>query len=87
MPISGFKPSSSTILAQGRLTQAMVSQEVARSVIITFASGSQVTLTNAMITSSGPGSMQVTYQGGTTTTTPTTTNTSGKTTATDDWLA
>jgi hypothetical protein len=77
---STFKSTATSILAQSRLTQAMVSQEPASSVIINFASGSQVKLTNAMVTSSGPGSIGITYQGGTTTT-----NISG-TTASDDWL-
>jgi hypothetical protein len=71
----------STLLAQGRLTQAMVTKEAARSVVITFASGSQVTLANATITGAVPGAngtatIQVTYQSATT----------GKT-ETDDWLS
>jgi hypothetical protein len=84
-----YRPTaSSTILARARLAQAMIAQEPARSVVITLASGAQVSLGKAMITGSlpganGAGTIQITYQTGTTAST----NPASSTTTSDDWLA
>ena len=80
MPISSRSPIVHTLLAQHQLTQAMVTRQVARSVVITFASGRQVRLGNATITqtlpgANGAGTIQITYQGGS----------AAPHTVTDDW--
>lgn len=71
MPIDAFlqfPPMASTLSARQKLSQAMIMRQVAQSVVITFASGSQVTLRNATVTQSdaganGGGTIQITYQG------------------------
>jgi hypothetical protein len=77
-----FTPAVSSLLTQQKLTQMMVTQQVAKSVVITFATGTTLTLQNATITQSmanagGGGTVQITYQGGTTAPTGPT--------ASDDW--
>jgi len=71
MSVSSRSPMVHTQLAQHQLAQAMVTRQVARSVVITFRSGGQVRLANATITqtlpgANGAGTIQITYQGGTT---------------------
>jgi hypothetical protein len=67
VPMRAVSSVGSALLVHNQLSQAMLTREIAKSVVITVASSSQVSFTNATITQSmrgagGAGTIQISYQ-------------------------